>query len=86
MCFLYAATLKTPGKALHSHIIFRKVIISRYSAGYELRVVMDDQPLYEMASLDRSKLLGEYDLDTVAFCAKQNFQTRLKSAASKIYL
>ncbi|MDR3548016.1 MAG: hypothetical protein P4M11_07095 [Candidatus Pacebacteria bacterium] len=48
--------------------------------GYELRLVDDAQPIYDISSLDRAKLLGEYALDAAAFCAKQNFQLRPRAS------
>jgi len=42
--------------------------------GYELRLVDDEQPIYEIDPLERSKQLQEYNIDVVAFCAKQKYQ------------
>eukprot|EP00826_Nyctotherus_ovalis_P063732 TRINITY_DN9348_c0_g1_i12.p1 TRINITY_DN9348_c0_g1~~TRINITY_DN9348_c0_g1_i12.p1 ORF type:complete len:333 (-),score=63.75 TRINITY_DN9348_c0_g1_i12:385-1383(-) len=46
------------------------------SEGYELRLAYDGQPIYEMSPLDRAKTLGEYELDSAAFCARKDFKKR----------
>ncbi len=48
---------------------------------YELRLLEDDDddyyvPLYEIAALDRRKKIGEFDVDSVAFCKVKRFTER----------
>lgn len=50
------------------------------SEGYELRLAYDGQPIYEMSPLERAKTLGEYELDSAAFCARKDFKKRRESA------
>ena len=56
------------------------------SDGYEMRLVDDGQPIYEMDPLDRTKQLGEYDLDLAAFCTKRNFHPFTRPACSTIFI
>jgi hypothetical protein len=47
---------------------------------YELRVLDDDDeedyyvPLYEIAALERTKTIGEFGIDSVAFCRAKKFK------------
>jgi hypothetical protein len=48
--------------------------------GYELRLIDGGKPIYEMSALNRTRQLGDYDLDIAAFCPKKKFtQTTRKS-------
>jgi len=41
--------------------------------GYEMRMVDDDEILYEIAPLENKKEIGSYRIDIIAFCAKQDY-------------
>eukprot|EP00826_Nyctotherus_ovalis_P058115 TRINITY_DN7968_c0_g1_i2.p1 TRINITY_DN7968_c0_g1~~TRINITY_DN7968_c0_g1_i2.p1 ORF type:complete len:289 (-),score=92.44 TRINITY_DN7968_c0_g1_i2:544-1410(-) len=48
-----------------------KRLAYKSAEGYELRLVDEGKPIYEMSSLNGMKQLGDYDLDVAAFCPKK---------------
>ena len=44
--------------------------------GYDLRLIYDEQPIFEMDPLDNNKKIGAYDLDAAGFCAKKNYKSQ----------
>jgi len=44
-----------------------------YSVAYELRLVTDETPLYEIAPLEETREVGRFKINAVAFCAKKGY-------------